>query len=132
VGVLAVIVVAATVVVTVLRTRPPSTTVTFEVTGSIDREMTIMWRVPGSASGIVTEKEGKVSRLPWSTTMHIPSREGVLFLNAGIPVVPEPPAASTSFTCRIAVNGHVVATGQADSSIWDAQCRTTLQQVFRP
>ena len=123
--------VAATITMAVLRARPQSTTVTFEVTGSTDKEMTISWRVPGSVYGKVTEKDLTVSRLPWSATVHVPSREGVLWLDAHVPYLGPPPADAT-LNCRIAVDGHVVDTGQIEQSLWDVQCRTTLQQVFNP
>ena len=132
VGVVAVIAVAATVTVVVLRARPQDTTVTFEVTGSIDGEMMIDWRVPGSTYGKNTEKQINVSRLPWSTTVHLPTREGLLILAADVTDHPRSPAPSTSMACRIAVNGHVVDTEQVEPSLWMVQCKTTLQRFFNP
>jgi len=131
-GVLAVIAVAVTVTVVVQRAKPQDTTVTFEVTGTADSEMRIDWRVPGSTYGKNTEKQIKVSHLPWSTTVHLPTREGLVFLNAEVTDHPQSHTPSTSVACRISVNGHVVDTEQIEPSLWMAQCKTTLQRFFNP
>ena len=72
-----------------------------------------------------------VPSLPWSKTVEVDAREGVLFIVADVPLSSQPPAADLALGCRITVNGMVAVAEQAMSPGWFAHCSTTLQRVFK-
>jgi len=72
-----------------------------------------------------------VSGLPWSKTVEVNAREGLLFINATVPSLSQPSAAGLSLGCRITVNGMVAVAAEARAPDWGARCETTLQRAFK-
>jgi hypothetical protein len=105
---------------------PASTKITFEVFGSAATPPSIdwAWRAPGGR----IEDSLTASSLPWSKTVEINDREGLLFVNATAPSLP---GKGSPLGCRITVNGTVADADDAGAPDWGARCETTLQRALK-